>query len=47
MKVLRNVGFVDRIFQWEDGDPNMILDDGGDATIYIILGASTEKIERH
>mgnify|MGYP001314195039 FL=1 len=35
--------FVDRIFQWEDGDPNMILDDGGDATIYIILGARYEK----
>ena len=35
--------FVDRIFQWEDGDPNMILDDGGDATIYIILGAKYEK----
>ena len=34
---------VDRIFQWEDGDPNMILDDGGDATIYIILGAKYEK----
>jgi len=35
--------FVDRIFQWEDGNPNMILDDGGDATIYIILGAKYEK----
>ena len=35
--------FVDKIFQWEDGDPNMILDDGGDATIYIILGAKYEK----
>lgn len=35
--------FVDRIFQWDDGDPNMILDDGGDATIYIILGAKYEK----
>ena len=35
--------FVDRIFQWEEGDPNMILDDGGDATIYIILGAKYEK----
>ena len=35
--------FVDRIFQWENGEPNMILDDGGDATIYIILGAKYEK----
>ena len=35
--------FVDRIFQWESGEPNMILDDGGDATIYIILGAKYEK----
>jgi len=35
--------FVDKIFQWDDGDPNMILDDGGDATIYIILGAKYEK----
>tara|TARA_B100000900_G_scaffold409127_1_gene424507 strand:+ start:1957 stop:3348 length:1392 start_codon:yes stop_codon:yes gene_type:complete len=34
--------FVDRIFQWEDSGPNMILDDGGDATIYIILGAKYE-----
>ena len=25
--------FVDRIFQWKDSCPNMILDDGGDATI--------------
>ena len=35
--------FVDRIFQWEGDEPNMILDDGGDATIYIILGANYEK----
>ena len=34
--------FVDRIFQWKDSCPNMILDDGGDATIYIILGAKYE-----
>jgi len=34
--------FVDRIFQWPDNNPNMILDDGGDATIYIILGAKYE-----
>ena len=24
--------YVDRIFDWPDGPPNMILDDGGDAT---------------
>lgn len=36
--------FVDEIFQWSDGGTaNMILDDGGDATIYIILGAQAEK----
>ena len=35
--------FVDRIFQWPDNNPNMILDDGGDATIYIILGAKYES----
>jgi len=32
--------FVDKIFDWPDGQPaNMILDDGGDATMYILLGA--------
>lgn len=36
--------FVDKIFDWSDSEPaNMILDDGGDATIYIILGAEAEK----
>ena len=36
--------FVDKIFDWSDGEPaNMILDDGGDATIYVILGAEAEK----
>lgn len=36
--------FVDKIFDWTDGEPaNMILDDGGDATIYIILGAEAEQ----
>ncbi|MFA7441524.1 MAG: adenosylhomocysteinase [Sphingomonadaceae bacterium] len=35
--------FVDAIFQW-DGEPcNMILDDGGDATFYIIRGAEFES----
>ncbi len=32
--------FVDRIFLWSDGGfPNMILDDGGDASMYVILGS--------
>src|SRR6201999_3559255 len=32
--------YTDRIFQWTDGGTsNMILDDGGDATMYILLGA--------
>ena len=33
-----------RIFEWSDGGtPNMILDDGGDATLLIGLGAKAEK----
>jgi adenosylhomocysteinase len=35
--------YVDKIFDWPDNNgPNMILDDGGDATIYVILGADAE-----
>ena len=35
--------YTDRIFQWPDGEPsNMILDDGGDATMYILIGARAE-----
>ncbi|KFB08481.1 adenosylhomocysteinase [Nitratireductor basaltis] len=38
--------YTDQIFQWEDGEPtNMILDDGGDATMYILLGARAEEGE--
>ena len=38
--------YVDRIFDWSDGAPaNMILDDGGDATMYILLGARAEAGE--
>ena len=38
--------YVDRIFDWSDGEPaNMILDDGGDATMYILLGARAEAGE--
>jgi len=35
--------FADRIFDWPNGETaNMILDDGGDATLYILLGARAE-----
>ncbi len=34
--------FVDSIFQWGDTHANMILDDGGDATFYILKGAQLE-----
>ncbi len=38
--------YTDQIFQWPDGEPsNMILDDGGDATMYILLGARAESGE--
>ncbi|MDO5369837.1 adenosylhomocysteinase, partial [Paracoccus sp. (in: a-proteobacteria)] len=36
--------YTDRIFQFRDG-ANMILDDGGDATMYILLGARVEAGE--
>ncbi len=36
--------FTHRIFEWADGGtPNMILDDGGDATLLLHLGARAEK----
>src|SRR6266567_2946717 len=35
---------TERILRWPDGDkPNMILDDGGDATLLVHLGAEFEK----
>jgi adenosylhomocysteinase len=37
--------YVDHIFQWGDDPCNMILDDGGDATSYIIWGARVEDGE--
>lgn len=38
--------YTDKIFQWPDGQPsNMILDDGGDATMYILIGARAEAGE--
>ncbi|MDT0681223.1 adenosylhomocysteinase [Roseicyclus sp. F158] len=36
--------YLDRSFQFADG-PNLILDDGGDATLYILLGARAEAGE--
>jgi adenosylhomocysteinase len=36
--------YTHRIFEWSDGGtPNMILDDGGDATLLIHLGAKAEQ----
>ncbi len=37
--------YADRIFQFEEGGANMILDDGGDATLYILMGARVEEGE--
>ncbi len=37
--------YQDRIFLFEDGGANMILDDGGDATLYVLLGARAENGE--
>ena len=36
--------YLDKSFLFEDG-PNIILDDGGDATLYILLGARVENGE--
>ncbi len=36
--------FADRIFEWPKGETaNMILDDGGDATLLVLLGARAEN----
>jgi adenosylhomocysteinase len=36
--------FTDRMMDWGNGQtPNMILDDGGDATMYILTGAKAEQ----
>ncbi len=36
--------YTHRILQWSDGgSPNMILDDGGDATLLVTLGAQHER----
>src|SRR2546430_1549524 len=35
--------FADRIFEWPNGETaNMILDDGGDATLLVLLGSRAE-----
>jgi adenosylhomocysteinase len=36
--------FTHRLMEWHDGGtPNMILDDGGDATMLVLLGSKAEK----
>ena len=36
--------YTNRLFEWSDGGtPNMILDDGGDATLLVHLGVRAEK----
>ena len=37
--------YADRIFMFDEGGCNMILDDGGDATLYILIGARVEAGE--
>ncbi|MEM8788371.1 MAG: adenosylhomocysteinase [Pseudomonadota bacterium] len=37
--------YADRIFDFPEGTANMILDDGGDATLYVLLGARVEAGE--
>ncbi len=39
--------FTHKIMEWDDGGtPNMILDDGGDATLLVILGTKAESDPR-
>ena len=38
--------YLDKSFMFEDG-PNLILDDGGDATLYILLGSRVENGEEN
>jgi adenosylhomocysteinase len=37
--------YTDKIFQFPEGTCNMILDDGGDATLYVLMGARVEAGE--
>ncbi|TNF64570.1 MAG: adenosylhomocysteinase, partial [Rhodobacteraceae bacterium] len=39
--------YTDKIFQFKEGTANMILDDGGDATMYVLIGARVEEGEDH
>jgi len=42
-KHLRILGIHHKIFEWPNGEQaNMILDDGGDATLLVHLGAKAE-----
>ena len=38
--------YADKIFDFPEGGANMILDDGGDATLYVMLGARVEEGEQ-
>ena len=37
--------YADKIFDFPEGGANMILDDGGDATLYVLMGARVEEGE--
>ncbi|MHA3914886.1 adenosylhomocysteinase [Halovulum sp. GXIMD14793] len=37
--------YADKIFDFPEGGANLILDDGGDATLYILMGARVEEGE--
>jgi adenosylhomocysteinase len=37
--------YTDKIFHFDEGTCNLILDDGGDATLYILMGARVEAGE--
>ena len=37
--------YADRIFHFPEGTANLILDDGGDATLYVLIGARVEEGE--
>ncbi len=37
--------YADRIFRFPEGGANLILDDGGDATLYVLMGARVEEGE--
>ncbi|WP_341759955.1 adenosylhomocysteinase [Candidatus Endowatersipora endosymbiont of Watersipora subatra] len=39
--------YADRIFDFSDDGANMILDDGGDVTLYILIGSRVEEGQTH